>query len=90
MHLKGYFSSRHRAAFSPLCITTIMAAAAFKDIEAPTNILTSLSLRLTKNIYSFLCKEDLAADATNLDFPNGVDNGSYGAIMKNRKKRNYL
>ena len=66
-------------------------AAAFKDIEGPTNILTSLSLRLlTKNIYSFLFKEDLAADATNLDFPNGVDNGSYGAIMKNRKKRNYL
>ena len=26
MHLKGYFSSRRRAAFSPLCITTIMAA----------------------------------------------------------------
>ena len=65
-------------------------AAAFKDIEGPTNILTSLSLRLfTKNIYSFLCKEDLAADATNLDFPNGVD-GSYGAIMKNRKKRNFV
>ena len=55
--------------------------AAFKDIEDPNNILTSLSLRLlTKNIYSFLCKEDLAADATNLDFPNG-------AIMMNRKKK---
>ena len=62
-----------------------MAAAAFKDIDF------SLLLRLlTKNIYSFLCKEDLAADATSLDFPNGVDNGSYGAIMMNRKKRNYL
>lgn len=88
MHLKGYFSSRRRAAFSPLCITTIMAARRPSRIlkALPTSWLLSHCASSPKISIPSCAKKTLLLMQPTLIFPMVLIMGAMVLLWRTEKK----